>query len=32
MEYKKLVTGIIISVISVFENTSDENNDMTSLT
>ena len=32
MEHKKLVTVIIISIISVFENTSDENNDMTSLT
>ena len=29
MEHKKLVTGISISIISAFENTTDENNDMT---
>ena len=28
MEHKKLVTGISISIISAFENTTDENSDM----
>ena len=32
MEHKKLVTGISISIISVFENTTDENNDMAPFT